>query len=1067
MVRIGSFAAVVASSLTLATFQPPHAGQAAQARRPAPPLELEAPITRSVSGPTSLTALVALRPGESVRVELSVDGARARATVKGRSGRVVAETGDLTRVATESLLIVGEVAGTATVEVSADAMGSTPGTLTVTLTERRARTATDAALLSAQQAYAQGWRSLNARPADTATARTRFEAAARLAEPSGDARLGALIARGLSETHDRAGNLDGAHAEARRAQTLFEQAGDARAAAWTLTMRARLQYEAAPQEESAALSAEAAERWRALGDRRGEAAAETIRGVYADFAGNPSDAMARLQQAVSLASAAGDYEIQARALQQFGNHLTRSGEPQQALDRFSEALPLMRRAGGARLEASIRNDLGTLYNVLGEYERARDEFERVVRQATLAGDAVARAHGLMNAGTNEADLDRPLEAKTRLELARAAMQRLNDTGGEAIVMNNLASIEGDLGRSSDALASLLQAHRLFVALGHKQGERITLTSLGLLHCEGRRFAEGGARLDDAVRLSREASDRAQEALALAFRATCAADDNRLDDAHRDADDAHAIVERIRAELVRDDLRASFFSTARPILARKVDVLVRLHERQPDRGWEAAAFAVSEQARARSMLELLPALNGVVRARPPASVADEREALAASLREARDGSAEAGDLLAAYHELQAKIRRLDPRYAELTDPATLSLPQAQALIPSGAVVIEYLLARSGSHVWALTNGGVFHATLPRRQDIEAVARRMLRALRGRETERDPQRQAALDAAYWREASALSHLIVTPIERQLEGRKIYVVPDGVLHVVPFAALPHTPGRSAARTPLLATNEVATLPSLSVLGLLRERAAPPLRRDTPIAVVADPIYDAGDLRLPRSPGTDRPGAAPAARPAPVALRATSSTGTFDRLLGSGREAAEIKRIAPRDTVTVFEGAEATRALMVGGVLERFPLVHIATHGVLDNRRPEYSGLVMSLYDRQRRPVDGYLRLIDVYELSLSANLVVLSACESARGRETDGEGVIGLTRGFLLAGASRVISSQWKIRDDESTPQFMAWFYDALLRRSLSPSAALRDAQLRMWKSRDWSAPYFWAAFTLYGE
>lgn len=339
---------------------------------------------------------------------------------------------------------------------------------------------------------------------------------------------------------------------------------------------------------------------------------------------------------------------------------------------------------------------------------------------------------------------------------------------------------------------------------------------------------------------------------------------------------------------------------------------------------------------------------MVRATPPARVVEEREALAASLRQARDGGAGTGDLLAAYHELQAKIRRLDPRYAELTDPPTLSLSEAQALIPQSAVVIEYLLARSGSHVWALTNGSVFHAALPRRQDIEAVARRMLRALRGRETERNPQRKAALDATYWREAAALSQLIVTPIEQQLEGRKVYVVPDGVLHVVPFAALPHARARWAARTPLIATNEIATLPSLSVLALLRERADRPLRRDTPIAVVADPIYETGDLRL-----------------------------------------------------------------------------------------------------------------------SLSASLVVLSACESARGRETDGEGVIGLTRGFLLAGASRVISSQWKIRDDESTPQFMAWFYDALLRRSLSPSAALRDAQLRMWKSRDWSAPYFWAAFTLYGE
>jgi len=163
---------------------------------------------------------------------------------------------------------------------------------------------------------------------------------------------------------------------------------------------------------------------------------------------------------------------------------------------------------------------------------------------------------------------------------------------------------------------------------------------------------------------------------------------------------------------------------------------------------------------------------------------------------------------------------------------------------------------------------------------------------------------------------------------------------------------------------------------------------------------------------------------------------------------------------------GFEANRAAVVNRGLEEYRLIHFATHGLLDEKHPELSGLVFSLVDEKGEPQDGFLRLHDIYNLRLNADLIVLSACETGLGREIKGEGLIGLTRGFMYAGAPRVVASLWKV-DDDATAELMKRFYDKIMRGHLRPAEALRAAQLEIAKRRQWQSPYFWAAFTLQGE
>jgi CHAT domain-containing protein len=186
--------------------------------------------------------------------------------------------------------------------------------------------------------------------------------------------------------------------------------------------------------------------------------------------------------------------------------------------------------------------------------------------------------------------------------------------------------------------------------------------------------------------------------------------------------------------------------------------------------------------------------------------------------------------------------------------------------------------------------------------------------------------------------------------------------------------------------------------------------------------------------------------------------------RLLATGREAREILKLAP-DAATAF-GLDANRTFVTNGDLNRYRIVHFATHGVLDDVHPELSGIILSLYDKGGRPEDGFLRLHDVRGLNLSADLVVLSACSTGLGTEVRGEGIVGLAGGFMHAGASRVLASLWRV-DDEATGELMGHFYTALLRDGLAPAAALQKAQLALRMQNRWSHPFYWAAFVLQGD
>ncbi|NJO21069.1 MAG: CHAT domain-containing protein, partial [Spirulinaceae cyanobacterium RM2_2_10] len=338
-----------------------------------------------------------------------------------------------------------------------------------------------------------------------------------------------------------------------------------------------------------------------------------------------------------------------------------------------------------------------------------------------------------------------------------------------------------------------------------------------------------------------------------------------------------------------------------------------------------------------------------------------------------------------------------------------------------------------------------------------------------------RHSRLSVGFRRSATQLSDLLLGPVADQLGERRLIIVSHGALNYIPFAALtrpnpPTTstedsllaiPGEGSDRlyAPLVTAPRVADLASASTLAVLRRDIAnrPPAPRA--LAVLADPIFSVKDERISRQ--------VPVPSLPPELERSARESGVlFDRIPFTRQEADRILDLVDATQATKAFGSEASRELALDPQLRNYRILHFATHGLLNSSSPELSGLAFSLVDEQGNPKNGFLRLHDIFNLELPAELVVLSACQTGLGELIRGEGTVGLPRGFLYAGAKRVVVSLWNV-DDQGTAELMTDFYRQLLAAGQSPTAAMRAAQLQMWSQPEWRSPYYWAAFTVQGE
>jgi CHAT domain-containing protein/tetratricopeptide (TPR) repeat protein len=825
---------------------------------------------------------------------------------------------------------------------------------------------------------------------------------------------------------------------------------------------------------------EALELFRKLQDRRMLAEVSGNLAMTYDYLGEYQRALESHQQGLGLYRELGDRTSQAITLNNIGTAYSGLGESQKALDAYTAALDINRSLDNRRNIAINLNNIAWVYANLGERQRALNFYGDSLELARAIGDQRTVASTLNNIANIYTDLGNYSKAIELHSEALPMRRATGDADGEANTFTNLGIAYaklGDLKRAREDLELALMIHR-------KSENRYmmarTLRHLGDVRLESGDRGPALACLNEALDLSRAIEDPNGASAAMASLARVERDIGNLLHAHELANEALAALESIRLRVASPSLRATLFASARDLQELNIELLMRLHAERPNDGFDAAALFASERGRARSLLELLAESDAEIRRGVDPRLLDRERTLELLISgkaeqqtrllggkhtktEAVAMARELDMLTVELEQIQSRIREASPQYAALTQPVPLNLREIQTeVLEPDTVLLEYSLGTNKSYLWTVTPSSINSFVLPPRAEIESAARHVYELVTARNQKPKETAMARAsrlrqaDQAYTAAATKASSLLLTCAGSQIVNKRLLIIGEGVLQYLPFAALPEpTADVHAKPPPLMVNHEIISAPSASVIAVLRHETAARKPADRAVAVLADPVFSADDPRVVQS------------KKAFLNATANGSGGpNFVRLRFSRNEAEEIARLSPTGVTLKALDFDASRQTALQSDLGQYRIVHFATHSLLDNEHPELSGIVLSLVDRSGRPQNGFLRLYDIYNLRLGSDLVVLSACQTALGGEIKGEGLIGLTRGFLYAGAPRVVASLWEV-DDRTTAEVMKRFYEHMLSGRERPAAALRAAQLALWKARGWEAPYYWGAFTLEGE
>ncbi|MFL6234997.1 MAG: CHAT domain-containing protein [Thermoanaerobaculia bacterium] len=755
--------------------------------------------------------------------------------------------------------------------------------------------------------------------------------------------------------------------------------------------------------------------------------------------GEYREARESLEAALKLNESAEDPASRAAALLLLGKIHKDGGEFEEALLCFRQALGLYRSLGDKFSEIFVHQALGSVYFNLGQPDQALEEYGGGLNLARDIKAVSQESRLLANTGYiyQRAKRDLPMALKYYKQDKELLEKNPNkrDPSDLALALNYAGTANVLLGNAKEGLPSLLNAFALRQQIGERARQASTLLEIGTAYRalgDPRRAEE---YYQNALKLSRTLGNTDLQAECLYRWSLLDRSQGKLTTALQRIEESIAIVEAVRSQVVNDKLRTSFLASKRTYYELLVDLLAELEKGSP-RKYQARALEASERARARSLLDLLAEAN--VRAGiPPELQAKDVElrsrlswllsqlekrsspGLEAQVKQVQDGM----------EQLAVEIRKGYKRYADVRYPTPLHAQQIQGLLDEQTALLHYFVGEERSYLFVVTRTSLELHQLPGSSELADSVAQLGRLVRNGGRRSLP--------AYRRAAAALYSVLLGPAVPAFEGKsRLLIAPDGPLYLLPFETLlMGDRGSSYADLPyLLRRFAISYVPSASILADL-QKSRPAENSTKSFLAFADPSYQATSNGALRGSSGPREGLA--------------------QLPESGREVKRIAGLFPPSASVLYLGREATKKnVEQNPLLQSTPRIHFALHGTVNEVRPELSGLELS---------DGRLRVSEIFNLKMNADLLTLSACETALGKEVNGEGVIGLTRAFLYAGARTIVVSLWPVAE-RSTPDFMYNMYRNL---AADKAEALRRAKLAMISSREFSEPYYWAPFILSGD
>ena len=791
-------------------------------------------------------------------------------------------------------------------------------------------------------------------------------------------------------------------------------------------------------DSSVTLAQKAIDISRAAADNKGLAASlNRLSSTY--FYSRKLDlALATAQQAIAAATQAGDHALLTRANGLAADAMRDSGNLEQARIAYEKQLEYIRLSGDRKEEAINMRMRAVLYRLMGDYEHALPLAVSALAIARELKDPSMEAACLFIEGVIENEQKQYPAALVHFNAAlqissitsQMRLQILRGVGNTYCLMkDNGHCMEFTRQQLEEAIASgnpyqvawgyfnlALPQHQ---ASSHGDAYNSNLKALNYLRTTG---YDPFDEWHFTASVGQELMDLGRDTEALAY-----------------FEEAIGMVEKLRQGLVPSEqamAQAASAHSTKQLFDSTIDLLFKRDPRK--------AFQIHELARARAFLSILAESNVHLR-NGLSSSEQEREtaqfariaAIQKELWQPRQTEAlqkqKAAELESAENDLESlrlEIRGSNPKLAAVQYPKPLGIEQIQReVLKAGTTLIEYSLGTERSFVWAVTRERSISAILPPAKEIEKLVsafRRSLSASVSGLTARQSENEVA------RMSAQLYDKLLKPVERMLApNQSLIIVPDGVLYYVPFEALSAS-GRAGF---LMERFPIAYAPSATSLAAGESNPRP--TGSKLLFAMGDPVYAARGTSGQRGPSLS---------PLPY---------TRDEIMG-------ISSLFPKEQSTIYLGTGAREEAVKTEALDKYKYIHFATHGIMDEKHPGRSGLALSPSAGME---DGILQVNEIVGLRLNADLVTLSACGTGLGELAEGEGMLGLVRTFLYAGASSVAVSLWSV-NDAATATMMKDFYKGLS-RGVSPNAALRQAKLSMLRQTNitWRHPHYWAPFVLW--
>ena len=837
--------------------------------------------------------------------------------------------------------------------------------------------------------------------------------------------------------------------------------------------------------------------WETMNDKAGLARALNRKASVLGDEGEVLQALEIRNRALSLCQEANDRQCEALTLTSIGTQLTFIGEYERSLQAHRQSLSISQTMGDRRSEALAIGSMGYTYFTLGDFDKALMHYERSATLFKEISNPYEEATMVANIGdvySVNGSNDKALEKyRTALSTVRAFQDRL----WEALILYAMGAAYFDTGDTQRALDSFSQALTLFNDLHNQRWEATSLVGLGNVALKLKNVSLARDYLGRALVLTRNAYDAGGEAVVHYNIARLERDFGDLAQSRLEIETALKINETLRSKVSSHQSRTSYLASVHQYYEFYIDVLMHSAHQQPSKDFVARGFEASEQGRARTLVEMLVESSSEIRTGADRSLLAREQSLEQQLaaqdlsemrllpetKQTREKAEairlEKLRLTTEYESVQSQIRASSPGYSKV-QPTPITVSAIQQLLDDDTVLLEYSLGDERSFLWAVTPGSISSVELPARSAIEAAARRVYALLTARNQQVNNEsstqafsRVSESDEAYYGAAKQLSQMLLGRLGDALKCKRLVIIGDGALQYIPFAALPspETPNVNLIRETLNDRYQIINLPSAAVLAVLRRKEVERQSPKQAIAVFADPVFDRSDVRvISRRGSRNRPPVQ--SKPIESSLgRSLRDVGlnpalNIPRLVFSRQEAEAIFGSSPRSQALKILDFNASRRTLANTDLSQFKIIHFATHSLLNSEHPEMSGILLSMVDEQGAAQNGFIQLTDIYRLNMPVELVVLSACQTALGKDIRGEGLVGLTRGFMYAGAARVVASLWKV-DDAATAALMAQFYKEMFQNGKRPAEALRAAQIYISQQPRWRSPYFWSAFVLQGE